>query len=79
MLDTQYPVVFPAVVGAVERLGAENHVYLNVGNQVIIARGPGDLQPAAGERVFAAAEPDRLYFFDAASDILVMETPGGDG
>jgi multiple sugar transport system ATP-binding protein len=71
VLGTQYSVVLPAAVEAIERLGAESHVYLKVGSQVVIARAPSDVQLAVGEQVIAAAEPGQLRFFDTASEAAI--------
>jgi multiple sugar transport system ATP-binding protein len=66
--STQYSVVLPATVEAVERLGAESHVSLRTGNHVFIALAPRDVQTAVGEQVHAAALPEHLHFFDAVSE-----------
>ena len=69
--STQYPVVIPATVEAVERLGTEVHVYLQAGKHVLIARTESAVQPAAGEQVLAAVLPEHLHFFDAASEAAI--------
>ena len=71
VLSTQYSVAFPATIEAVERLGAESHVYLKAGNHSLIVRTEGDIRPAAGERLFAALPPEHLYFFDPASEAAI--------
>lgn len=62
-------VTMPAVVEAVERLGAEQHVYLRAGRQTFLSRMRGDVAdgsagPSVGRQVTAVAS--RLYFFDAS-------------
>ena len=69
--STQYPVAIPATIEAVERLGAESHVYLKAGDQALIARVESNIRPAAGEQVLAAVLPEHLYFFDAASEAAI--------
>ena len=69
--STQYPVVIPAAVEAVERLGTESHVYLRAGKQVLIARTEGGARPVAGEQVLAAVLPEHLHFFDAVSEAII--------
>ena len=71
VLGTQYSVVLPATVEAVERLGAETHVYLKTGDQTFIARRESDVQPTVGERVLAAVLPEHLHFFDSVSEAAI--------
>ena len=68
---TQYSVLIPAAVEAVERLGTESHVYLKTGDQSFIARTENRMRPAVGEQVFAAVMPEHLHFFDAASETAI--------
>ncbi len=69
--STQYSVVIPAAIEAVERLGAESHVYLKAGEQVFIARAESNLGSTVGQRVLAAALPEHLHFFDPASEAVI--------
>jgi len=70
-LSTQYSLVIPAVVEAVERLGAESHVGLKAGDQSFIARAEGDPRTTVGQRILAVAPPERLHFFDPASEAAI--------
>ena len=71
VLSTQYSVVIPATIEAVERFGAESHVYLMAGDRTFIARAESSLRPAAGEKVLAAALPEHLHFFDPVSEAAI--------
>ncbi len=77
VLSTQHSIVIPATVEAVERLGAESHVYLKSGDQAFIARTESNVRPGApgtpgrGEQVLAAVLPEHLHFFDAASETAI--------
>ena len=71
VLGTQYSVVIPATVEAVERLGAETHIYLKTGGQTFITRTDSAIRPTAGEQVLAAVLPEHLHFFDAASEAAI--------
>ena len=71
VLCTQYSAAIPATVEAVERLGAESHVYLKMGTYCFIARAQSAVQPVAGERVLAAVLPEHLHFFDAVSETAI--------
>jgi multiple sugar transport system ATP-binding protein len=71
VLSTQYSVVIPAAVEAVERLGAESHVYLKTGDHTFIARAESNVRPTVGEAVCAAAMPEHLHFFDAVSEAAI--------
>ena len=71
VLGTQYSVVLPAVIEAVERLGAESHVHIRAGDQVVIVRTESDVQPATGEKVVAVVLPEHLHFFDPASEVAI--------
>ncbi len=69
--STQYSVVIPAAIEAVERLGAESHVYLKAGDQVFIARAESNVWPSVGQRVLAAVLPEHLHFFDPVSESVI--------
>ncbi|MGO9108854.1 MAG: ABC transporter ATP-binding protein [Thermoguttaceae bacterium] len=67
----QHSVVIVATVEAIERLGAESHVYLKAGEHTFIARAESNLRPVIGQQVRAAALPEHLHFFDAASEAAI--------
>jgi multiple sugar transport system ATP-binding protein len=71
VLSTQHSVVIPATIEAIERLGAESHVYLKTGEQTFIVRMEGDSRPAVGQHIAAAAQPDHWHFFDAVSEVAI--------
>ncbi len=75
VLSTQYPVVIPATIEAVERLGAESHVYLKTGDQTFIAHTTSGVRPTSGERVLAAVLSEHLHFFDAVSEAAIYRFP----
>jgi len=54
----------PAVVEAVEPLGAETCVQLNTGSQTFVSRMDGGCDWTVGERVEPAVAVDHLHFFD---------------
>ena len=61
----------PAVVEAVEPLGAETYVHLNTGSQTFVSRmGPG-CYPAIGEQVDPAVAVAHLHFFDPQTEQAV--------
>ena len=55
-------------VTAVEPLGSETLVHLDVAGEEVVATAPGQVVPAVGSSVSAAAEPGTLYLFDASSE-----------
>ncbi len=57
----------PAVVEAVESLGAESHLHLCSGNMHFICRAKSNHGDKAGNSIIPAANPDCLYFFDSRS------------
>jgi multiple sugar transport system ATP-binding protein len=69
--STQYSVVIPAAIEAVERLGAESHVYLKTGDQAFVARAESGIRPMVGGQVLAAVLPEHLHFFDAVSETAI--------
>ena len=71
VLSTRCSVVIPATIDAIERLGAESHVYLKTGEQTFIARMEGDRRPAVGQHIVATAQPDHWHFFDAVSEVAI--------
>jgi len=63
--------VLPATIEAVERLGAESHVYLKVGDNQLIARTDSGSQPMIGEQVLASIVPEHQRFFETASETAI--------
>ncbi|QRM27293.1 ABC transporter ATP-binding protein [Microvirga sp. VF16] len=60
-----------AVSGAVvvvETLGSETLVHIESGNQTIIGSAPGRQIPKIGEQLTLHAPPERLYYFDKATE-----------
>ena len=55
-------------VEAVEPLGSETLVHLNVGKAQVIATAPGRVVPAIGSKVSVHAGAGSLYLFDAVSE-----------
>lgn len=55
-------------VEAVEPLGSETLVHLNVGKAQVIATAPGRVVPAIGSTVSVHASAGSLYLFDAVSE-----------
>lgn len=55
-------------VEAVEPLGSETLVHLNLGGKTVIATAPGRVVPAVGSTVTVRAEPGSLYLFDAVTE-----------
>jgi len=66
--------VLPATIEAVERLGAESHVYLKSEDHTFIACTENSGRQASGERVLAVALSEHLHFFESASD-RAISTP----
>nr|WP_272211585.1 sn-glycerol-3-phosphate ABC transporter ATP-binding protein UgpC [Marinicella sp. W31]MDC2877481.1 sn-glycerol-3-phosphate ABC transporter ATP-binding protein UgpC [Marinicella sp. W31] len=61
-------VTLEGVVEAVEPLGPETMVHLNVAGASLIATSPGTLSPAVGSRITCTVQPGKLYLFDAATE-----------
>jgi multiple sugar transport system ATP-binding protein len=57
----------PAIVEAVESLGAESHLHLRSGNMPFICRTQSNHGARAGDFVTPSANQDNLYFFDPCS------------
>jgi multiple sugar transport system ATP-binding protein len=55
----------PAVVEAVESLGAESHIHLWAGNMPFICRTHSNHGARVGEHLTPVANQDHLYFFDS--------------
>jgi multiple sugar transport system ATP-binding protein len=55
-------------VTAVEPLGAETLVHLDIAGTDVVATAPGKVSPKVGETITARAEPGSLYLFDAATE-----------
>ncbi|MBX2885049.1 MAG: sn-glycerol-3-phosphate ABC transporter ATP-binding protein UgpC [Granulosicoccus sp.] len=49
----------------IEPLGAETLVYLQIGEQEIIAKAPGRIPPTVDSNVSVYAEPENIHLFDA--------------
>ena len=60
-----------AVVRFIEPMGHENMVYLDYGNQSLIARTANDWLGTVGETITCALDPARLHAFDVATEKLV--------
>lgn len=59
---------FEGKVTAVEPLGSETLVHLDIAGASAIATAPGKLVPEVGSTVTARVEPGSLYLFDAESE-----------
>lgn len=55
-------------VTAVEPLGSETLVHLDVAGEEVVATAPGKVVPAVNSEVRAGAAPGTLYLFDAATE-----------
>jgi len=60
-----------AVVEVVERLGAEILLDLQVGNQTMVASVEPTVRAQRGDKLRLALRPDRLHFFDTASEAAI--------
>jgi multiple sugar transport system ATP-binding protein len=58
-------------VTAVEPLGSETLVHLDIAGDEVIATAPGKLVPSIGSGVTARAARGALYLFDAVSEQAV--------
>jgi multiple sugar transport system ATP-binding protein len=56
------------VVEAVEPLGSETLVHVQMGGTQVIATAPGRVVPAIGSTVSIKADPGSLYLFDASTE-----------
>lgn len=59
------------VVRAMEPLGFETYVHVEVGNEMLIASAPGHVLPKAGEEVCLQLPRGKLYHFDPNTERLV--------
>ena len=59
---------FEGVVEAVEPLGPETMVHLNVAGASLIATSPGTASPEVGSSITCTVEPGKLYLFDATTE-----------
>lgn len=64
-------VALRGVVRAIEPLGFETYVHVEVDGEMLIASAPGHVLPKAGEMVDLKLARGRLYCFDAATEKLV--------
>jgi multiple sugar transport system ATP-binding protein len=62
---------FDAVVEVVESLGAEILLDLAVGEQTMVASVEPTVRAARGDRLRFAVRPERLHFFDTASEAAI--------
>jgi len=59
--------LFASTVEMVEQLGADTLVHLSRGKDLLTARLPHGAKPDVGSTLHLAADPARIYLFDAAS------------
>jgi multiple sugar transport system ATP-binding protein len=59
---------FDAVVELVEKLGAEILLDLRVGRHTMVASVEPTVRTQRGEKLRLAMHPERVHFFDAASE-----------
>jgi|SRR5579864_136961 len=59
------------VVEVVEKLGAEILLDLQVGNQTMVAAVEPTIRAKRGDKIRFALRPDRLHFFDTASEAAI--------
>jgi multiple sugar transport system ATP-binding protein len=62
---------FDAMVEVVERLGAETLLDLQVGDQTMVASVEPTVAAKRGDKIRFAMRPERLHFFDAASEAAI--------
>ncbi|MEO0085658.1 MAG: TOBE domain-containing protein, partial [candidate division WOR-3 bacterium] len=58
-----------AVVEVAELMGNEVILYLRAGSDSLIARVPPDSPPRPGDSLRLKLDPDRLHFFDPATEL----------
>ena len=63
--------VIPAVITIVEPLGADIHLWLNAGNQPIIARTQPDNNFAVGDTVHFEVNMEKAHFFDRETELSI--------
>jgi multiple sugar transport system ATP-binding protein len=51
----------------IEQLGADTLVHVAADKAQVVARLPHGIAPAVGSNVMLAADPSRVYVFDAAT------------
>jgi multiple sugar transport system ATP-binding protein len=59
------------LVGVVEKLGAEILLDLQVGDLTMVAAVEPTIRAKRGDKIRFALRPDRLHFFDAASEAAI--------
>jgi len=59
---------FEGTVSAVEPLGSETLVHLDIAGEAVIATAPGKIVPDVGSTISASAAAGSLYLFDAESE-----------
>jgi multiple sugar transport system ATP-binding protein len=62
---------FDAIVEVVEKLGSEVLLDLQVGGRQMVAAVEPTVRTKRGERVRLALNPDRLHFFDDATEAAI--------
>jgi multiple sugar transport system ATP-binding protein len=63
--------VIPVVVDVVELLGNEIFVYLTNRGATLTARMDPDVKLERGQQIEVVAEPDKMHFFDTATDAVI--------
>jgi len=71
LADASNPASFEVTIRFVEPLGSDTLVFFPLGDDEVIARLPpsGDLK--AGKTIRLAADPDKMYLFDAETEKLI--------
>ena len=64
---------FKAQIEVVEPLGAEIHLYVNLGKNKLIARIPPSYNPKAGESAILLPDMDKVIFFDPETEKALKE------
>jgi multiple sugar transport system ATP-binding protein len=62
---------FEGMVEVVEKLGSEILLDLQVGDQTMVAAVEPNVRATRGDKLRFALRPDRLHFFDAASEVAI--------
>ena len=63
--------VFKGTVGLIEPLGSETLVYVQIGDQEVIAKAPGRVPPTVGTEVKLGIEQADIHLFDAEHGVLL--------
>jgi multiple sugar transport system ATP-binding protein len=62
---------FDAVVEVVEKLGSEILLDVQVGGRMMVAAVEPTVRAKPGDRLRLALNPDRLHFFDSATEMAL--------